>query len=135
MATVPISWMVRLTARVSSGGPDAARAAMATAVVSSSSSGTHFHTSPTRSASAPSMAWPKTTAAMAACRPATLRNIQVWPPPGWMPRSRKRVSNLADAPASRTSHASARFMPAPTAAPLTAARVGSGLRATRRNPS
>ena len=37
--------------------------------------------------------------------------------------------------ASRTSQASARFMPAPTAAPLTAAIVGSGDRATRRKPS
>ena len=31
--------------------------------------------------------------------------------------------------------AKARFIPAPTAAPLTAASVGSGLRAMRRNPS
>ena len=38
-------------------------------------------------------------------------------------------------PARRTSHASARFMPAPTAGPLTAAMVGSGERSTRRNPS
>jgi hypothetical protein len=37
--------------------------------------------------------------------------------------------------ARRTSQPSARFMPAPTAAPLTAASVGSGLRAMRRKPS
>ena len=45
------------------------------------------------------------------------------------------VSNLADAPARRTSQASARFIPAPTAAPFTAAIVGNGDRSTRRNPS
>ena len=38
-------------------------------------------------------------------------------------------------PARRTSQASARFMPAPTAGPLTAAIVGSGERSTRRKPS
>ena len=47
----------------------------------------------------------------------------------------KRVSNLARRPAMRTSHPRARFIPAPTAAPLTAAIVGNGLRATRRKPS
>ena len=41
------------------------------------------------------------------------RSIHVWPPPGWMPSCRNRVSNRADAPARRTSQASARFMPAP----------------------
>jgi hypothetical protein len=47
----------------------------------------------------------------------------------------KRVSNRADSPARITSHASARLTPAPTAAPLTAAIVGSGERPTRKNPS
>ena len=35
----------------------------------------------------------------------------------------------------RTSQHSARFIPAPTAAPLTAAIVGKGVRAIRKNPS
>src|SRR5438874_7310516 len=52
-----------------------------------------------------------------------------------MPSWRKRVSNLADRPATRTSHARARLTPAPTAGPLTAATVGSVDRCTRRNPS
>ena len=33
--------------------------------------------------------------AMVACGPTMRRSIQVWPPPGWMPSCRKRVSNLA----------------------------------------
>ena len=75
------------------------------------------------------------TAANVACGPAMRRNIHVWPPPGWMPICRKRVSNLARRAAMRTSQPSARFIPAPTAAPFTAASVGSGLRAMRRKPS
>ena len=45
------------------------------------------------------------------------------------------MSNRARRAARRTSHPRARFIPAPTAAPLTAAIVGSGLRAMRRKPS
>ena len=63
------------------------------------------------------------------------RSIHVWPPPGWMPICRNRVSNFARRAAMRTSHPSAMFIPAPTAAPLTAASVGRVLRATRRKPS
>ena len=48
---------------------------------------------------------------------------------------RKRVSNRAETPAMRTSHASARLKPAPTAGPLTAATVGNVDRRTRRKPS
>ena len=108
---------------------------MASAVGSSSSSGTVRHTSPTRSASAASTTSPNSTIAAAAGTPTARSSIQVWPPPGAMPSCRNRVSNRADAPASRTSHASATFMPAPTAAPLTAASVGRGQRAMRRKLS
>ena len=57
------------------------------------------------------------------------RSRQVLPPPGCRPIWRKRVSNRADSPATITSHANAMFSPA-----LTAATVGSGEPATRRNP-
>ena len=77
----------------------------------------------------------KSTAAFAAWGPVMFWNIHVWPPPGWMPICKKRSSKRADSPAMRTSQISARFMPAPTAAPLTAAMVGSGLRPKRRKPS
>src|SRR6478609_11774248 len=63
------------------------------------------------------------------------RNSHVCPPPGCRPICKNRVSNLARRAARRTSQPSARFMPAPTAAPLTAASVGNGLRAMRRKPS
>ncbi len=88
-----------------------------------------------RSASAPSRTWPNSTIAAVACGPTMRRIIHVCPPPGCSPRSRNRVSNRARRAAIRTSHASARFIPAPTAAPLTAATVGSVERATRRNPA
>ncbi len=126
---------VALVRRTSSWGAAAARAAMASAAPASSASATQRHTNPIRSASAPSSTSPNSTMAAAADDPTARCSIHVWPPPGWIPSCRKRVSKRAEAPASRTSQASARFMPAPTAAPLTAARVGSGERATRRKPS
>ena len=46
----------------------------------------------------------------------------------------KRVSNLARRPATHVTP-EGEFIPAPTAAPLTAAIVGNGLRAARRKPS
>ncbi|MGA1505216.1 MAG: hypothetical protein ACO37V_01430 [Ilumatobacteraceae bacterium] len=51
------------------------------------------------------------------------------------PKLQEAESNLALFAAMRTSQPSAKFMPAPTAAPFTAAIVGSGLRATRKKPS
>ena len=48
-------------------------------------------------------------------RPTARSSSQAWPPPGCSPSSRKRASNRATLDAMRTSHASARFMPAPTA--------------------
>ena len=61
----------------------------------SASSSTQRHASPTRSASSPSSTSPNSTTAAAACGPAMRWNIQVWPPPGWMPSCRNRVSNRA----------------------------------------
>ena len=116
-------------------GTVAALAANSWATSSSESAGTDRYARPMRSASLPSSTWPNTTAAIAACGPTIRRSIHVWPPPGWIPSWRKRVSSLAVSATMRTSQPSARFMPAPTAAPLTAASVGSGLRAMRRNPS
>ena len=61
-------------------------------------------------------------------------SIHVWPPPGWRPIWRKRVSKQA---AGGDAHVAseARFMPAPTlAAPLTTAASAAGNR-RRRNPS
>ena len=130
-----MSWMVFFTSTSRARGAVAARDAISWATVSNWSSSTQRCTRPTRSASAPSITSPNTTPANVACGPAMRRSIQVWPPPGWMPICRKRVSNLALRAAMRTSQPSARFMPAPTAAPFTAASVGSGLRAMRRKPS
>ena len=62
------------------------------------------------------------------------KSRQVWPPPGWMPIWRKRLSNLALSPATMTSAARAMFIPAPTAAPFTAATTGRGEWAMRRKP-
>ena len=83
----------------------------------------------------PSIAAPNSTIAAAAWGPTARSSIQVWPPPGWRPIFTNRVSKRAEVPAMRTSQASARFMPAPTAGPFTAATVGSGERSTRRKPS
>ena len=47
---------------------------------------------------------------------------------------RKRLSKRAEHPATTRSQASTMFIPAPTAAPFTAATVGSVEWATRRNP-
>ena len=57
------------------------------------------------------------------------------PAPGMEAELQETGVELGSAAAMRTSQPSAMFIPAPTAAPLTAAIVGSGLRATRRNPS
>ena len=115
--------------------PSAARAANSIACSSSSSSGWHAHARPISAARAPSTGAPNSTIAAAACGPTARSSIHAWPPPGCRPMRRNRVSKRADSPASRTSQASARFRPAPTAGPFTAATVGSGERRTRRNPS
>ena len=73
--------------------------------------------------------------AMAVWRSQMFRSRQVCPPPGWMAIWRNRLSNMAERPARITSQASAKFIPAPTAAPFTAATVGRGVWATRRNPA
>ena len=121
--------------RTSSGGPAAARAAILNAASRRASSSTHRHTSPT-ARPRPRRA-PRRTATMAAvaCGPTIRRSIQVCPPPGCSPRWRKRVSNWPAGRRGARRSTSARFMPAPTAAPLTAAMVGSGQRPTRRKPS
>ena len=54
---------------------------------------------------------PNSTIAAAACGPTARSSIQVCPPPGCRPICRKRASKRPMSPASRTSHASARFMP------------------------
>ena len=74
--------------------------------------------------------------AMVVVRPTMWFSRQVWPPPGCRPICRKRESNRAHCrPATAMSQARTIFMPAPTAAPFTAATVASGEWATRRNPS
>ena len=108
-----MSARVALVRRTSSCGAAAARPAMVMASSSRSRSGTQRHTSPMRSASGPSTTWPNSTMAAAAEGPTARSSIQVWPPPGWIPSCRNRVSNRADAPARRTSQARARFMPGP----------------------
>ena len=71
-------------------------AAIACAASASASSSTQRHTRPTRSASPPSSTSPNSTAAARRpAAPAMRRSIHVWPPPGWSPSWRKRVSNLA----------------------------------------
>ncbi len=87
-----------------------------------------------RAASASSRS-PNSTVAAVAWAPMARCAIQVCPPPGCRPSCKKRVSKRAVRPATRTSQAKARFMPAPTAGPFTAATVASGERATRRKAS
>ena len=115
-------------------GAAAAVVAYSIAVPSSSSSDTHFHASPASAACWPDRRSPKMTMALAVCSSVLFRSLHVWPPPEWIAIWWKRESNLADSPARIMSHASARFMPAPTAAPFTAAIVGSVEWATARKP-
>ena len=56
-------------------------------------------------------------------------------PAGWSPSFWNRASNNVPGPAIRTSAANAKFRPAPTAAPLTAAMVGNVQLPTAMKPS
>jgi hypothetical protein len=78
---------------------------------------------------------PVSTMAAAACGPTASVSSRVCPPPGCSPIRAKRQSKRAAGLATRMSHANARFSPAPTAGPFTAATVGKVQRWTRRKPS
>ena len=67
---------------------------------------------------------PARSIAAAAWGPTASVRRRVWPPPGWRPIRAKRASKRASGAAMRTSQASARLSPAPTAGPFTAANIG-----------
>ena len=99
-------------------------AASASASSCTSPSSYAAQASPSATARSPSTSSPKSPRAAAASRPAT-RLIRVkWPPPGWMPIWAKPGSSRAVRETMRRSVARARLRPAPTAAPRTAATVG-----------
>ena len=130
LAVARIEALVAMTtSRGAAAGPAASSRAAATGSSATSSA------SPWRTAASASNRMPNSSDARATCGPTARCNIHVAPPPGWMPSFWNRGSNNAAGPAIRTSAASARFSPAPTAAPLTAAIVGKAQLATARKPS
>ena len=91
-----------------------------------SSGDTTWLTRPRRSASAASIRSPVKIISQALAIPTTRGRKYVPPQSGCRPRLTKAWANLASVEAMRRSQPSARFMPAPAAAPLTAAMMGWG---------
>src|SRR5215470_7937554 len=118
--------MARFARRMAIGGPSAIFRASACAAAISVSGGWTALTIPSRSASCASMTSPVKISSQALAVPTTRGRKYVPPQSGCRPRLTKAWANFAAVDAMRMSQASARFIPAPAAAPLTAAMTGLG---------
>jgi hypothetical protein len=99
-------------------------AASSAARSSTCSDGRASQASPSCAARRPEISAPKMPAAAAASAPARPASRPKWPPPGCSPIRRKPLISRASSATMRRSVASIRLIPAPTAAPRTAAMVG-----------
>jgi len=103
------------------------RSASWRACASNWSCGTTRETRPQASASAAAMASPVNDISSARDMPTTRGSSHAPPSPGTMPTLMKLSAKLACSEAMRISHMQARSQPAPMAAPLTAAMVGTSM--------
>ena len=114
-------------------GPRRPGAARSMAVCSTSASSTAVQAKPSAAARSPSMRSPNSAIAAAASRAPVRPRSAPWPPPGCSPIGMKPEMILASRATMRTSVASIRLSPAPTAPPRTAATVGASSSPTRAN--
>ena len=110
--------------RRASSGSAPARAARSIAVCSTSASSTAIQARPRAAARSPSTRSPKSAIAAAASRAPVRPSSALWPPPGCSPIGMKPEMIFASRATMRTSVASIRLSPAPTAPPRTAATGG-----------
>ena len=123
--------MVSRMARTANGAEVAISTASSRAAARSSSAGARRSARPIASAASPFTEPPVYMSSSARCWPTTAGSVTEMPNPWWKPRRAKLHEKRVSGVATRKSVASASPSPPPTAAPCTAAIVGTAVPAMR----